>query len=73
MEIDTNKTVRLLDIESVSQATTLGKSTIRLWESQERFPKSIKLSQSKRVWIESEINDWILSKSQSAPINTNHG
>ncbi len=59
-----------IDITNVSKITSLGKSTIRLWEAEGRFPKSIKLSLTKRVWLESEINDWMLSKLNAAKYNS---
>lgn len=59
MESKTYTSIRLLDINAVSELTSLGKSTIRLWESLGKFPKSIKLSQTKRVWLESDLNKWI--------------
>jgi len=57
-----NEVQRFKDINQTAEITSLGKSTIRLWEAEGRFPKSIKLSSTKRVWLESDINDWILSK-----------
>lgn len=54
---------RFKDINQASEITSLGKSTIRLWETEGKFPKSIKLSQNKRVWLESDLNEWMLSKS----------
>ena len=48
-------------IEETSEIVSLGKSTILLWESQGRFPKAVRLSKKKRVWLESDLNDWVLN------------
>jgi predicted DNA-binding transcriptional regulator AlpA len=50
-----------LDINQASQIASLSKSTILLWESQGRFPKAVRLSKKKRVWLESDLNDWVLN------------
>lgn len=48
-----------LDINQASQLASLSKSTILLWESQGRFPRAVRLSKKKRVWLESDLNDWV--------------
>ncbi len=53
---------QLLDIEAVSKLTTLGKSTIRLWVTQTKFPKPIELGINKKVWRAKDINTYINSK-----------
>ncbi len=50
---------QLLRIGEVSQITTLGKSTILLWVSQEKFPKPMMLSPTIKVWRMQQIVDWI--------------
>jgi predicted DNA-binding transcriptional regulator AlpA len=50
---------QLKDINQTSAIVSLGKSTIRLWEAEGRFPRSIKLSKTKRVWKLSDLNQWI--------------
>ena len=52
---------QLKDINQTSAIVSLGKSTIRLWEAEGRFPRSIKLSKTKRVWKLSDLNQWINS------------
>ncbi len=56
---DTPKFERL---DEVSKKTKLGKSTILAWESQGKFPKAVRISPTFRVWLESDINRWILEK-----------
>jgi hypothetical protein len=53
---------QLLNIDSVAQLTTLGKSTIRLWVAEEKFPKPLLLGSSKRVWRLKDVNQFIESK-----------
>ena len=66
-EVDMNNEItaldnQLLNIDSVAQLTTLGKSTIRLWAAEEKFPKPLLLGSSKRVWRLKDINEFIESK-----------
>jgi len=64
MQIEKNEINRFKDINQVSEITSLGKSTIRLWEAEGKFPISIKLSQNKRVWLEADLNEWMLTKAK---------
>jgi predicted DNA-binding transcriptional regulator AlpA len=59
---------RFKTIEETSEIVSLSKSTILLWESQGRFPQAVRLSKKKRVWLESEIYDWV-SKMHEASQN----
>jgi prophage regulatory protein len=52
---------KLFRISSVSEITTLAKSTIWLKVSQGTFPKPIKLSPAISVWKETDIDAWIES------------
>ncbi len=54
-----------LDINQASQIASLSKSTILLWESQGRLPRAVRLSKKKRVWLESDLNDWVLKMHQA--------
>lgn len=51
---------KFLDLNEVSKICSLGKSTVLLWASQGRFPHAVRLSKTKRVWLESDIDEWIL-------------
>lgn len=51
-----------LKLEEVSNKTKLGKSTILAWESQGRFPAAVRLSPAFRVWLESDVHNWMMSK-----------
>jgi predicted DNA-binding transcriptional regulator AlpA len=57
--IQQNTTKKFIDLNAVSQICSLGKSTVLLWESQGRFPKAVRLSKTKRVWLASDIDKWI--------------
>ncbi len=54
-----DQALRFLRLPEVSQLTGLGKSTILAWESQERFPRAVRLSPTVRVWMAGDIEDWI--------------
>lgn len=56
---------KLLRISDVSKITTLAKSTINLWEATSRFPKSISLSPTIKVWTLESISNWIKSQGDS--------
>ena len=58
-------------IEETSEIVSLSKSTILLWESQGRFPRAVRLSKKKRVWLESDLNDWILKMHEASHIIDN--
>jgi prophage regulatory protein len=51
-------------LEYVAKRTSLGKSTVLAWEAAGKFPKAIRLSATLRVWLESDIDNWITSKAQ---------
>lgn len=55
---------RFLKLEDVSSITQLGKSTVLAWESQGRFPRAVRLSPSFRVWLESDVHEWMRSMHQ---------
>jgi prophage regulatory protein len=61
-----SETPRFLRLGEVSARATLGKSTILAWEATGRFPRAVRLSANARVWLESDINDWIMAKRQEA-------
>jgi prophage regulatory protein len=58
----TSVSPRFLEIPEVSNRVSLGRTTILLWESEGRFPRAVRLSPTKRVWLESDINAWMLEK-----------
>ena len=57
-----DQALRFLRLPEVSHLTGLGKSTILAWESQERFPRAVRLSATVRVWLETDIHEWIRTR-----------
>lgn len=53
---------RFKSLPEVSEMTQLGKSTILAWEAQGRFPKAIRLSKTRRVWLEQDVHHWMRQK-----------
>ena len=53
---------RFKSLPEVSEITQLGKSTILAWEAQGRFPKAVRLSKTRRVWLEQDVHHWMLQK-----------
>jgi len=62
MQENSNDHPRFVTLRQVSNKTSLGKSTIALWEAEGRFPKAIRLCRTKRVWLESDVDSWMLAK-----------
>lgn len=60
-----NITPQFVRLEHVAKKTSLGKSTVLAWEATGKFPKAIRLSATLRVWLESDIDNWIVSKKQA--------
>lgn len=58
----TTEAPRFIKLDDVSNITQLGKSTILAWESQGRFPAAFRLSPAFRVWLESDVHNWMMSK-----------
>ncbi len=56
---------RFIDIHTVCDRTCLGKTTLLQWEAEGLFPKAIRLSSHKRVWLENQVSDWMISKSKT--------
>ena len=52
---------RFKSLPEVSEITQLGKSTILAWEADGRFPKAIRLSPTRRVWLEQDVYNWMLN------------
>lgn len=50
----------LLNLEDVCSVTRLGKTTITNLIKEGRFPSSRKLIGRRRVWLESDVRDWII-------------
>jgi predicted DNA-binding transcriptional regulator AlpA len=65
-QIKSEKTPKFIRLPEVAAIIGLGKSTIIAWEAQDKFPKAVRLSPTFRVWLESDVNEWILNKHREA-------
>ena len=50
---------KLLRLKDVSELTSLGQSTIKLWVAEGRFPKPTVLSVTIKVWRMKDVVAWI--------------
>lgn len=57
--MDTAKEDRFIRFDEVCKLTSLGKSTISLWIAKGRFPASIPLATTIKVWRLSDIYRWM--------------
>jgi prophage regulatory protein len=58
------RTDAILRLPQVRQITGLGRSSIYALQETRAFPHSIKLSPRAVGWLESEIRDWICSRTE---------
>ncbi len=57
--------IRFLEAADVSELTSYSAQTVRRLAAAGEFPQSIKIGERRRVWIESEIYEWMRKKVQS--------
>ncbi len=57
---------RFLKLEVVAEQVSMGKSTILAWEALDKFPRAVRLSPTKRVWLQEDIERWINEKHTKA-------
>ena len=60
---------RVIRVGEVAGILGIAKSTVWLWDSQGKLPKSFKLTAATTVWRLSEIMDWLDSKQQESEEN----
>ena len=53
---------RFIRLDEVAERVGLGKSTILAWEALTKFPKAVRLSPTLRLWLESDIDQWIFDQ-----------
>lgn len=51
-----------IDLKEVTARVCLGKTTVLLWEAEGRFPRAVRLSPNKRVWLDTDVTQWMLDK-----------
>ena len=56
---------KMLRLKEVLEITTLGRTTIYQEMANGEFPKQIKLGKNTSVWLESEINQYLLDRIES--------
>ena len=54
-----------ITLSQVIDKVSLGGSTILRWEKLGQFPEAVRLSSTKRVWLRSDIDRWMLEKKKS--------
>lgn len=57
--------LNFLNLEQVTTKTTLCKSTIYELMKIGEFPKNFTVSGKRKAWLESEVEDWMMSKMES--------
>lgn len=53
---------RFIKLEDTSNQTSMGKSTLLAWEAAGKFPRAVRLSPTLRVWLQDDVNNWILEQ-----------
>lgn len=48
-----------LRLREVADRVAMGASTILAWEKKGMFPKAVRLSPGKRVWLASDVERWV--------------
>ena len=54
--------MRIMRLKEVMTVTGLGRSTIYKYISEGQFPEQISLGARAVGWVDSEIDDWVMSK-----------
>ncbi|EGR0712971.1 AlpA family phage regulatory protein [Vibrio diabolicus] len=57
--------LNFLNLEQVVTKTTLCKSTIYELMKNGEFPKNFTVSGKRKAWLESDVEDWMMSKVES--------
>lgn len=57
-----SSTPQFSSLPDVSKQTQMGKSTVLAWEAAGKFPKAIRLSRNKRVWLKSDVDTWMIEQ-----------
>lgn len=57
-----NITPQFASLSDVSNQTQMGKSTILAWEASGKFPNAVRLSRNKRVWLQSDVDSWMIEQ-----------
>ena len=60
--------MRFLKLQQVMDKTTLCLSSIYLLIKAGDFPKNVTVMGKRKAWLESEVDDWMMSKMESAEL-----
>jgi prophage regulatory protein len=63
--------IRLLRLPEVCKAVGLGRAMIYRLQSENRFPRAVKISERAVGWVEHEVQDWLarrLEQDRSRPV-----
>lgn len=73
--IDENTTVsyKFTKLEAIAQQVAMGKSTILAWESTGKFPRAVRLSPTIRVWLQQDVDNWIVEQHEKSLTNNAGG
>ncbi len=53
---------RFIKLDATAHKVSMGKSTVLAWEATGRFPRAVRLSATLRVWLEDDVDNWILEQ-----------
>jgi prophage regulatory protein len=53
---------KFINLKEVTSRVCLGKTTVLQWEAEGKFPRAVRLSPNKRVWLDADITQWMLDK-----------
>ena len=62
--------MRILKAQQVSDLTSISRSHIHRMAREGKFPKSIKISEGRSGWLESDVLDWISECVRKHHLNT---
>ena len=55
-------TIRILRLPEVCRATGLGRAMIYRLQAEQRFPRSVKITEHAVGWIENEVQKWLAER-----------
>ncbi len=61
MAVEQSKPMRLIGLKEVTARTTLSKTSIYELMKENRFPRQVKLGSRSVAWVESEVEDFVIS------------
>lgn len=53
---------QFIRLETAAEQVGMGKSTVLAWEATGRFPRAVRLSPTLRVWLQQDVDRWILDR-----------